>query len=133
MNRSTCYVYFSINGDFNPNELKEELKLPIFRIWNKSDLRRDGKEYGFSNLSICKNENYNPNVYVMIETIIKELIPFTDYLKEFKKKHDVKYFIVVVPSLYLNTVLPSLFIPKEVIKFCNEIEAEIDIDQYLYK
>ena len=40
--RNSCYTYFRIVGDFNPNEVTDLLNLTPGKMWSIGDLRSDG-------------------------------------------------------------------------------------------
>ena len=132
--KNSCYTYFSIVGDFPLQEIKELINLPSFRSWNKDDIRKaDNKPYGFSNYSICRCEEYNPYTDKQMEESIAPLIDKIDILNKIREKYDVKFYLNVVPHLYVGEINPTLSPSMVVIDFCYKTRTKIDVDTYLYK
>ena len=43
--RNSCYTYFKIVGNFNPDDVSELLNLTPEKTWKIGDLRRNGTKY----------------------------------------------------------------------------------------
>lgn len=43
--RNSCYTYFKIVGNFNPDDVSELLNLISEKTWKIGDLRRNGTKY----------------------------------------------------------------------------------------
>ena len=132
MEKQNCYTYFAIEGDFDIDEVTNLLGIKPSKSWKKTDLRKDGKPFGFDFIEMCRNENYDPYVYQMMEITIEPLIDKIEALKEIKKKYDVKFYLVVVPSLATEGVNPAVSPSLKVMDFCHEARCELDIDLYVY-
>jgi hypothetical protein len=50
--RNSCYTYFRIVGDFNPDDVSERLGLTPEKSWKIGDLRRNGTRYDFASWEI---------------------------------------------------------------------------------
>ena len=131
-NKNRCRTYFAIKGDFNPTEICAALELSPNQSWNASDLRRDGKPFGFSYLEFGTNEDYD--VYTENQ-MRKTIAPFLDkipLLNQIREHYGVEFYLTVVPELYVDEVHPCLAPPLDVIDFCHATRTKIDIDLYLY-
>ncbi|MFL0248294.1 DUF4279 domain-containing protein [Candidatus Clostridium stratigraminis] len=132
--KNSCYTYFAIKGNFNPDEITEILELTPSRCWKIGDKRPVTKsfydfalwEYGQCDLYDVITENQ------MVNTIVN-LKPKISLLKDIKMKYGVSFVLEVVPKLYINEPTPALAPSREIIKFCYETETDIDIDLYLFK
>ena len=60
--RNSCYTYFRIVGNFNPDDISALLNLTPEESWKIGDLRRNGTKYEFANWMIGKCAEYD--VYV---------------------------------------------------------------------
>ena len=60
--RNSCYTYFRIVGDFNPDEISEILNLTPEKTWRIGDLRCDGTKHVFAHWEIGRCTEYD--VYV---------------------------------------------------------------------
>src|SRR5690554_5608531 len=134
-----CRTYFKITGNFEPNEILDVLEIKPSRIERKGDqykLLNKKRTYEFSTIEIGNNEAYDVEVDVMIEKTIKELRTKVKELNELKIKYpDIAYMLEVIPEVTdnLNEPNPDLSPTKEIMKFLVEIDAEYDIDYYIYE
>ena len=128
-----CYTYFSITGDFDVKEITEILKLKPFRYWNKDDVRKDGKPYGFSCVSFCRIDEYDPYITKQMEIVVNEMSKKTKELELIREKYNVKFYLTSVPSFYVNSIIPSVSPSMMVIDFCSKTRTMLDIDQYIYE
>ena len=46
--RNSCYTYFKIVGNFDPDKVSEILNLTPEKSWKIGDLRRNGTKYDFA-------------------------------------------------------------------------------------
>lgn len=128
-----------ITGDFEPNEILDLLDIKPSKIKRKGDqytFLNEKRTYEFSTIEIGNNEAYDVEVDVMIEKTIKELRTKVKELNELKIKYpDIDYTLEVVPEITpnLNEPNPYLSPTKEIMKFLVEIDAEYDIDYYIYE
>ncbi len=132
MSKNSCCTCFSIIGDFDENSIIKILGLTPFKKHNKSDLRVDGKEYGFSILKYAKYSEYDNIVANQMEKTISELYPLFDKLLYIKEKFNVKFYLEVKVEMYVGEQTPALAPSNKVIEFLYLTGTEIDIDTYLY-
>jgi hypothetical protein len=133
MTKNSCYTYFAIKGDFNPDEITDKLNLQPSEKWNIGDFRKDGKtKHTFSLWEYGRCENYNVIVENQMLQTIDKLIPKIQELKEIKQKYDVSFTLEVVPTAYVGESTPALGANRKIIEFCYHTETDIDIDLYVY-
>ena len=48
MPENSCYTYFAIKGEFNPDDITRRIGLNPSKVWKKGDKRNNGTEYDFS-------------------------------------------------------------------------------------
>lgn len=128
-----CYTYFSITGDFDVDVVAKTLQIAPFKYFGKHDLRKDGKEYGFSSFSCCLCEQYDVYCENQIKKTIAPLKDKIAQLQLLQKQFDVKYVIQVVPYLRAGESAPSLVIDTEIIDFCHAARAAIDTDMHFWE
>ena len=128
----SCYTYFKIVGQFEVDEISKILGLEPCKSWKASDLRRDGKPFGFSLWKYGYNNDYNPYVSEMMEKTIKDLEDKIPQLLKIKEIFDVKFYLTVVPSVYSGTIHPALSPSIKVMEFCVKTMTKLDIDLYVY-
>ena len=127
-----CYTYFSIQGDFDPDEITKILGLEPCKQWKIGDTRRSGSKYEFANWQFGRNDNYDPITENQMYETIKPLLGKIDLLNEIREKYDADLSLAIVPTLYVNNISPCLAPSLEVIDFCHATRTEIDIDLYLH-
>ena len=129
--RNSCYTYFQISGNFDPVEISKILELKpdkITRIGELIDGRRRRKaatwEFG-------RCDEYNVAIENQMRTTIAPLLDKIPLLNKIREEYGVKFWISIVPTLYVGEFAPVLAPPLDVIDFCHETRTEIDIDLYL--
>lgn len=132
MERNTCYTYFKIVGDFNPDEISTLLNLTPEKSWKIGDLRKDGSKYDFASWQIGKCEEYSPLVEKQMQKTISVLQDKIQELNQIREKFNAEFFLVVVPQIYAGGINPALAPSLEVIDFCHATRTQIDIDLYIY-
>ena len=60
--RNSCYTYFKIVGNFNPDDISELLALSPEKAWKIGDLRRNGTKYDFALWEIGRCTDYDIEV-----------------------------------------------------------------------
>lgn len=131
--KNSCYTYFSIKGNFDPDEITKILNLKPFKIVKIGDKRRDGKLFKFARWDFNKCDSYNPIVEEQMEEVIKPLLSKIDILKNIMANHDVTFTLEIVPHIYVNDIAPALAPSLDIIDFCHETRTNIDIDLYIYE
>lgn len=121
--KTFCYTYYRIVGDFPADEVVKMLNIEPY----KADISGD-----CSNLDFALCDTYD----VLVENQMRKTIaPFkdkVDILNKIKEKYDVSFFLEVVPKIYVDETHPVLAPPLDVMEFCVKTQTEIDIDMYVY-
>lgn len=130
--RNSCYTYFAIVGDFNPDEVSKLLNLPPDKTRKIGDLRKDGTKYDSALWQFGKCADYDVEVGNQMRKTIAPLLDKINLLNEIREKNVLSFYLAVVPQLYVNDVNPCLAPPLDVMDFCHATRTEMDIDLYLY-
>ena len=127
-----CYTYFKIVGDFDPDVVSELLNLTPEKSWKIGDLRRNGTVYDFACWEIGRCTEYDPEVEHQMRKTISMLQDKLPMLNRIREAYDVRFYLVVVPTIYVGKANPCLAPPLDVMDFCHATRTEIDIDLYVY-
>ena len=130
--RNSCYTYFRIVGNFNPDDISALLNLTPEESWKIGDLRRDGTNYEFANWKIGTCVEYDVYVENQMRKTISMLLDKIATLNQIRGENDVEFFLEIVPSIYVDDINPCLAPPLDVIDFCHATRTQIDIDMYLF-
>ena len=130
--RNSCYTYFKIVGDFNPDEITRLLNLTPEMSWKIGDLRRNGTKYDFALWEIGRCTEYDVAVENQMRKTIAVLQDKIPLLNNIREKNDVRFVLEIVPTIYVGDTNPCLSPPLDVIDFCHATRTEIDIDMYVY-
>ena len=130
--RNSCYTYFRIVGNFNPDDISALLNLTPEESWKIGDLRRDGTKYEFANWKIGTCVEYDVYVENQMRKTISMLLDKIVTLNQIREENDVEFFLEIVPSIYVDDINPCLAPPLDVIDFCYATRTQIDIDMYLF-
>ena len=130
--RNSCYTYFRIVGNFNPDDISALLNLTPEKSWKIGDLRRNGTKYEFANWMIGKCAEYDVYVGNQMRKTISILLDKIAILNQIREDNDVEFFLEIVPSIYVDDINPCLAPPLDVIDFCHATRTQIDIDMYLF-
>jgi len=130
--KNSCYTYFRITGNFDPDDITNILGLPPLKQWRIGDPRNNGSIYDFASWEYGRCDDYDIYVENQMMQSINELIPKIQKLKEIKQKYNVNYTLEVVPSIYVGETNPCLAPNRDVIEFCYLTGTAIDIDLYVY-
>ena len=130
--RNSCYTYFKIVGNFNPDDVTELLNLTPEKAWKIGDLRRNGTKYEFANWMIGKCAEYDVYAENQMRKTISILLDKIAILNQIREENDVEFFLEIVPSIYVDDINPCLAPPLDVIDFCHATRTQIDIDMYLF-
>ena len=126
-----CYTYFRIAGEFDPDEISARLGLEPFKSRRIGDLRVDGVPYDCAMWCFGRCDEYDFDANVQIRKTIAPLLGKTAELRAIKEEYDAVLFLEVVPTIYGGEFTPQLGPDEDVIRFCCEAGAAIDIDLYL--
>ena len=130
--RNSCYTYFRIEGNFNPDDVTALLNLTPEKVRKIGDLRRNGTTYDFAFWEIGRCTEYDVEVEHQMRKTIAPLLTKTHLLKQIKEAHDVHLILAIVPTVYVGDTNPCLAPPLDVIDFCHATRTEIDSDLYVY-
>lgn len=131
MSENTCYTYFRIAGDFDPDLVTERLDLQPDKSWKIGDKRRNGTECDFASWEIGRCEEYDVLTENQIHKTIAPLIDKIDRLNEIRNEFNVDFTLQIVPTVYADNASPCLAPSLQVIDFCHATRTEIDIDLYV--
>ena len=131
--RNSCYTYFRIVGNFNPDDVSALLNLTPEESWKIGDLQRNSTtKYEFANWTIGKCAEYDVYVENQMRKTISILLDKIATLNQIREDNDVKFFLEIVPYIYVDDINPCLAPPLDVIDFCHATRTQIDIDMYLF-
>ena len=130
--RNSCYTYFKIIGDFNPDDVSELLNLTPEKSWKIGDVRRNGTKYDFALWEIGKCTEYDVEVEKQMRKTIAVLQDKISILNQIKQENDVSFVLEIVPMIYAGDINPCLNPTLDIIDFCHATRTEIDIDMYIY-
>ena len=119
-----CYTYFKIIGDFDPDDVTRLLSLQPDEVWKGPDGKQSRWDFG-------RCDDYSPYVEEQMRQTIALLLDRLDILNQLREEHDAVFFLEVVPTVYPDESTPCLAPPLDIIDFCHETRAEIDIDLYM--
>ena len=130
--KNSCYTYFKIVGDFDPDDISALLNLTPERTWKIGDLRRNGTKYDFALWEIGRCAEYDVEVENQMRKTISVLQDKISLLNQIRDQYNVTFYLDVVPSIYVDDINPCLAPSLDVIDFCHATRTEISIDLYLY-
>lgn len=131
MTENSCYTYFRITGNFDPDVITERLGLQPDQFWKIGDKRRDGTVFDFALWEFGRCEEYDVNVQNQMHTTIAPLLNKTSLLNEIRNEFEVGFTLEIVPTVYVDNINPCLAPSLEVIDFCYATRTEMDIDLYI--
>ena len=131
-NKNACRTYFAIRGQFDPIEISSRLGLAPSLSWKATDLRRDGKPYGFAYLEFGNDADYEVYTEAQLQRTIAPLRDKVDTLNAIREEYGCEFYLSIVPELYVDEIHPALAPSLDVIDFCHATRTKIDIDLYLY-
>ena len=131
--KNSCYTYFKIVGNFNPDDISALLNLTPEESWKIGDLQRNSTtKYEFANWTIGKCAEYDVYVENQMRKTISMLLDKIATLNQIREENDVEFFLEIVPSIWVDDINPCLAPPPDVIDFCHATRTKIDIDMYLF-
>ena len=131
MTKNTCYTYFKITGDFDPDVITKRLGLIPSKTWKIGDKRKNGTLYDFALWEFGRCNNYDVIVENQMHITIASLLDKIDILNEMKNELGVDYTLEIVPTVYSSNASPCLAPSLKVIDFCHATRTKIDIDLYV--
>ena len=129
--QNSCYTYFRITGNFDPDTITSMLGLSPTNQWKIGDSRQNDTKYDLASWEYGRCDKYDVYVENQMMQTIQDLVPKVNELKKIKKP-DIFFTLEIVPSIYVGGINPCLAPNREVIRFCYETETDIDIDLYVF-
>ena len=131
-NKNSCYTYFEITGNFDPAKVTEMLGLTPSRVRNIGDKLTGGRVSDRAVWEFGRCDKYNVEVEQQMRCTIAPLLDKVEILNQIRAEYDVKFWLSVVPSVFVGESTPALAPTLDIIDFCHETRTEIDIDLYVY-
>lgn len=126
-------TYFKIQGDFQPSEITDLLKITPEKQWCKGDLRqnRPNDVYSFS-MWACGAVATKNYFYVekQLEKTLEQLKDKIEILNGIREKHNVKFVLEVVVKFYDCDEKPVISPGQATIDFCHATGTQLDYDYY---
>lgn len=132
MDQTTCYTYFSIRGDFDPEEITRILGIEPERTWRKGETTPYGGTYNNTSWTGCFCREYDIDLSVQMEKTIKPLLSKYEELNLIRTKYNAYLFLEVVPKIVYGSDKPIFGPSMAVMQFCCATQTELDIDWYLF-
>jgi len=131
MEKTSCYSYFAIKGNFIPAEVTNLLGLQPTKSWAIGDPRTWGGVHDFACWEYGRTHMEYPGMEMQCYNVVKDLIGKEDALISLKDQSDVSFVLEIVPSIRAGKP-PAIDFGADVIKFCHLTATDIDIDMYIY-
>ena len=138
--KTTCYTYFSIKGEFDPEEVTRLLDIQPFKTFKSGETRYyikngqkidTGSKYNCSCWAGCRCDEYDVIISNQMEKTIEPLIHKTELLIMIREHYDANLTLEVVPSICCEHENPCISPSMKVIDFCSLVKAHLDIDWYI--
>ena len=129
--KNSCYTYFKIVGEFDPQEISNILGLNAEKSWRIGDTRIDGSKYEFALWEIGRCNDYDVEVANLMRKTIALLADKVDLLNKIRQQNDVSFYLEIEPTIYAEDTTPCLAPTLDIIDFCHATRTEIDIDLYV--
>lgn len=129
--KTKCYTYFCISGNFEPDIISDMLNLKPEKAWKIGDKRQDGKAFDFASWRFGTCDEYDVLVENQMQKTIAPLLEKINVLQKIKQDFDVTFTLTVVPSVRFDEPAPCLAPSLEVMRFCCDTGTEMDIDLYV--
>ena len=128
---NSCYTYFKIVGQFNPDYVSQVLNLKAEESWKIGEQRKNGTKYDFAFWKIGTCNEYDGEVANQMKKTISVLLDKIDLLNKIRKENDVCFCLQIVPTICMADTTPCLAPTLDIIDFCHATRTEIDIDMYI--
>ena len=129
--KNSCYTYFKIVGEFDPQEISNILGLNAEKSWRIGDTRIDGSKYEFALWEFGRCNDYDVEVANQMRKTISLLVDKVDLLNKIRQQNDVSFYLEIVPEIYAEDTTPCLAPTLDIVDFCHTTRTEIDIDLYV--
>ena len=131
--KNKCRTYFSVQGDFDPNEISSILQLTPSETMRKGDKKKMGKGFYTNSTWIYgDNEDYDADTEIMLSKTLEGLWNKKELLIQIKKTFDdVEFVLMVVPVVRYDESTPTLAPTLEIMKWCVDTGTDMVIDLYV--
>lgn len=144
MEKTSSYTYFFIesrgeitregflaneNAKFDPDEITKSLGIEPFKAWKADDVRPDGSVYLFSSWAAEKSFIGRVDVESQCLETIQTLKTKIPQLQRIREHYEVNVGIMIVSNIHQHE-LPQMRFNEEIIQFCYESGAAIEVDMY---
>lgn len=129
---NSCYTYFKITGNFDPDDITKTLGLMPEKQWKIGDFRRNGSKYDFALWEYGRCNDYDVYVENQMMKTIEDLWSKVEILYKIRQMYEATFTLEIVPTIYAGGINPCLAPNKEIIKFCYETGTNMDIDLYIF-
>jgi hypothetical protein len=133
MSSTKVQACLSIFGEgFLPSDVDELLGIKSTSSHKLGELVANSRDIRYKEASWDYETGFKETLFV--EDVLEDLLDIfskkIDLIRQYARQKSLicKIFVVIEIS---EKMTPGLFLDKKIIKFANEIEAEIDIDLYL--
>ena len=134
LSKTNIKVEFRIIGDdYSPDEITSKIGIIPSSKFQKGDKYvRNKKEaiYKYSCWTISTDYEESFDVSLQIDKIISILYPQKNSLVKLKNQYKIEYMLEAVINIE-NGETPGMYIKSDIIKFLNDIHAELDLDLYI--
>ena len=131
--RNSCYTYFTIVGEFDPDAVTALLGLTPDDSRKIGALCRNGRPAETARWSIGRCDEYDAHVENQMRKTILPLRDKIELLNQIRRENRVSFYLEVVPSVYTDDISPCLAPSLDVMEFCVATGTELDIDLYVYR
>ncbi len=134
----TAALYFAVTGDFDPDDFTRETGIRTVRSHLPSDLRADGKPFGFGacytkKLELMSEGYYPPDLEAGAHRLLDRLERRCGALAAFREEHRVTYCLKIVLELDHRSegAHPSIPTDRALLERLRSLNVELDIDYYI--
>lgn len=119
--KNSCYTYFKIVGEFDPQEISNILGLNAEKSWRIGDTRIDGSKYEFAFWEFGRCNDYDVEVAKQMRKTISLLVDKVDLLNKIRQQNDVSFYLEIVPEIYAEDTTPCLAPTLDIVDFCHTV------------
>ena len=129
--RNSCYTYFCIEGEFNPDKVSELLNLTPEKAEKIGDLQCDGTKREKACWEFGKCMEYDVYIENQMRKTIAQLQDKIALLNQIRQENNVSFTLLIVSTIYANDITPCLDPPLQIIDFCHATRTRICFDVYV--
>lgn len=130
--KNKVMVEFRIqSNDVNYEKITELLNIIPDIYWNSGDKIKNTKKLReYSTWGLCTEYEESYDINVQLKKIIEKIAKVKTQLIELCKNYEVNYIFEIIIKIKESSS-PAIYFDKDIIEFCNLINAEIDVDLYV--